>query len=151
GTADDGVVVSGGDRPSLTRGDDFVENSHIHDYGRWDWMYKAGVTMSGVGNHVTHNKIHDAPHNGVLFFGTNDADVSFNEISNVCSITADAGAIYSGRDWGARGDKVDANYVHDLSSSLTGLFSVSIAGIYLDDCLSGVEVKGNIVDRVAGL
>ncbi len=52
---------------------------------------------------------------------------------------------------GARGDKIDQNYVHDLSSSLTDIFSTSIVGIYLDDCLSGVEVKGNIVDRVAGL
>ncbi len=151
GTDNDGVVVSGGDRPSLTPAKNFVENSHIHDFARWDWMYKAGVTMSGVANHATHNKIHDAPHNAVLYFGTNDSKVSQNEIYAVCSQTADAGAIYSGRDWGARGDKVDDNYVHDLSSSLTSVFASSIVGIYLDDCLSGVEVRGNIVDRVAGL
>ncbi len=151
GTANGGVVMSGGDRPSLTPGSDYVENSHIHDYGRWDWMYTAGVTMSGVGNHISHNKIHDAPHNGILFSRTNDARVEFNEIYSVCSNTADAGAIYSGRDWGARGDVVNGNYIHDVTSSLTDVFAASIVGIYLDDCLSGLEVQGNIIDRVGGL
>ncbi len=147
GTADDGVILSGGDRPSLTPGNDFVENSHIHDFARWNWMYKAAVTLAGVGNRVSHNKIHDAPHNAVLFFQTNDARIEFNDIYRVCRTTDDAGAIYSGRDWGARGDAVNSNYIHDLSSSLGD----AVSAIYLDDCLSGVEVKGNIIDRVDGL
>jgi hypothetical protein len=151
GTATGGVLLTGGDRPSLTPGGDYVENSHIHDYARRDWMYSAGVDVKGVGNRVSHNKIHGAPHNAVLFFGTNDTKVEYNDIYGVCTDTADAGAIYSGRDWGARGDEVIGNYLHDLSSSLTDLFSSSISGIYLDDCLSGVAVRGNILDRIGGI
>ena len=119
----------------------------IHDFARWNWMYKAAVTMTGVGNRVSHNKIHDAPHNAVLFFQTNDSRIEFNDIYRVCKTTDDAGAIYSGRDWGARGDAVSSNYIHDLSSSLGN----AVSAIYLDDCLSGVEVKGNIIDRVDGM
>lgn len=151
GTANAGVFISGGDRKSLTPGSDFVESSHIHDYARWNWMYSAGVIMHGVGNHVSHNKIHDAPHNGILYMDTNDARIELNEIYGVCSNAADAGAIYSGRDWGSRGDVVNGNYIHDLASPLTSIFASSIAGIYLDDCLSGHEVRGNIIDRVRGL
>ena len=151
GTGQAGVVMSGGDRPSLTLANNFVENSHFHDFSRWDWMYTPAVEMRGVGNRVSHNKIHDAPHNGILFFETNESTVEFNEIYGVCRYTGDAGAIYSGRDWGARGDAINGNYIHDISSNLLGLFSVSIAGIYLDDCLSGIEVKGNIIDRIVGL
>ncbi len=151
GMANGGVIISGGDRPSLTPGKDYVENSHIHDYARWDWMYKAGVVMSGVGNRISHNKIHGAPHNAILFSATNDAQVDFNDVYGVCTATADAGAIYSGRDWGARGDEVNGNYVHDIASSLTDLIPASVVGIYLDDCLSGLQVRGNIIDRVRGL
>ena len=147
GTAEDGVILSGGDRPSLTPGNDFVENSHIHDFARWNWMYKTAVTLTGVGNRVSHNKIHDAPHSALLFFETNDARIEFNDIYRVCRNTDDAGAIYAGRDWGARGDAITSNYIHDLSSRLGD----SVSAIYLDDCLSGVEVKGNIIDRIAGL
>ena len=151
GMGNDGIVIGGGTRPTLVPGSDFVENSHIHDYARWNWMYKAGVTMSGVANRISHNKIHGSPHNAILYSATNDARIELNDIYGVCSSTADAGAIYSGRDWGARGDVVDGNYVHDLASSVTDLFAASIVGIYLDDCLSGLEVKGNVIDRVAGL
>ena len=147
GMAEGGFILRGGDRPSLTNGNDYVENSHIHDYARWNWMYNGAVNMYGVGNHVSHNKIHDAPHNGVLFFDTNESHVDLNEIYGVCKITSDAGAIYSGRDWGARGDANNGNYIHDLASSL----GTQISAIYLDDCLSGVQVRGNIIDRVKGM
>ena len=46
--------------------------------------------------------------------------------------------------------KVDANYVHDIQSSLVSIYGINIAGIYHDDCLSGVETRGNIIDRVGG-
>jgi hypothetical protein len=143
GTGGTGISVSGGDRPSLTAGASYVEDSHIHDFSRWEWMYRPGIELNDAGNRASHNKIHDAPHAAILY-GGNDHTIELNDIYNACQYTADAGAIYAGRDWGARGNVIRNNYLHAITSFL----STDVNAIYLDDCLSGILVQGNIIDGV---
>ena len=143
GTGGIGIVLSGGDRPSLTAGGNYVEDSHLHDFSRWEWMYRPAIALNDVGNRASNNKIHDAPHAAILYGGNNQT-IELNDIYNACQYTADAGAIYSGRDWGARGNVIRNNYLHAITSFL----SDDVNAIYLDDCLSGILVQGNIVDGV---
>jgi hypothetical protein len=145
GTA--GVLLSGGDRKSLTPGGNFAEHCYIHDFSRFEYMYHPAVRLSGVGQRASHNLMHGAPHSAVLFEG-NDHLVEKNEIHSVCKQTSDAGAIYSGRDWGARGNQVKFNYLHDISSVFEGY---GVHAIYLDDCLSGVRVEGNVIRGLTGM
>jgi hypothetical protein len=147
GSAAGGVRLDGGDRATLIAGGNFVENSDIHDFGRWEWTYRPGVDVSGVGNRVAHNTIHDAPHSAVLY-GGNEHVIELNEIRDVCRFSSDAGAVYAGRDWGARGNKVRHNFIHDIRTFFEGY---GVHGIYLDDCLSGVEVSGNVLYRIQDL
>ena len=103
--------------------------------------YRAAVEISGCGNFATNNLIHDAPHNAILF-GGNDHDISYNEIHHVCLQTSDAGAIYTGRDWGYRGNTLRYNYIHDL----TNMYNSSnyyVQGIYIDDCTSLITLNNN--------
>jgi hypothetical protein len=139
-----GVVLSGGDRITLTPGRNFVEDCDIHHFGRLFPVYRAGVDMAGVGNRVAHNHIHDAPHTGIFFWG-NDHVIEFNELSRLCTSTADAGAVYIGRDWSMRGNILRYNFIHDL-----GRFSGSrdfggTMAVYLDDFASGTTVYGNVI------
>jgi hypothetical protein len=143
GTGGQGISLSGGDRPSLTAGNNFVEDSNIHDFGRWSWMYQPGISLNDDGNRASNNKIHDSPHAAILYGGNNHT-IELNDIYDACQYTADAGAIYSGRDWGARGNVIRNNYLHAINSFL----STDVSAIYLDDCLSGILVQGNIVDGV---
>ena len=106
-------------------------------------MYHAAVLMNGVGNRVTHNLIHDAPHMAINF-GGNDHLIEMNEIHDVCRESNDAGAIYGGRDWTMRGTKVRYNYFHHIS----GFEGRSCVGVYLDDQLSGIEIRGNLFYKV---
>ena len=92
----------------------------------------------------THNRIHHAPHTAILFSG-NDHLIRFNEIDHVVHESNDAGAIYSGRDWGYRGTLIEHNYFHDIDSVFGGAH-----GVYLDDAVSGMEVRGNIFSRIHG-
>jgi hypothetical protein len=144
GTGDEGVTVSGGDRKSLTAAGNVVEQTHIHHWARFDWMYKAGIHLSGVGNIVRHNLLHDAPHAAILY-GGNEHLFELNEIHHVCQSTSDAGAMYSGRDWGARGNIIRHNFIHDIQSWR----SSNVHGIYLDDTLAGIRVEGNVLYKVA--
>jgi hypothetical protein len=145
-TGNGGVRLEGGDRRSLTRGYNYVRSCHIHDFSRWSWTYTPAVDVDGCGHSVSHNWIHDAPHTAVLFHG-NEHFVEYNEIHDVCRWAADAGAIYSGRDWGFRGNRVQYNFIHDVDSQFEGY---GTHGIYLDDCVSGVRVFGNVLYRISG-
>ena len=141
-----GVVLDGGDRKSLFPGNHLVENSEIHRFGRWSWMYQPGIHIQGVGHRVAHNHIHDAPHSAILFEG-NEHLIEYNEINNVVNYSSDAGAIYSGAQWGYRGNRIEYNYIHHLDSPFPGH---GVNGVYLDDVLSGNSVFGNLFVEVSG-
>jgi hypothetical protein len=81
-------------------------------------------------------------------YSGNEHWIEYNEISGVCGFSSDAGAIYSGRDWGYRGNRIRFNFIHDLATVFVGF---GVHGVYLDDCLSGIEVFGNVLYRITGL
>ncbi|KPL12237.1 hypothetical protein AMJ85_01520 [candidate division BRC1 bacterium SM23_51] len=137
-TGDGGIGLSGGDRMSLTPAGNYATNNHIHNYSRWVRTYRPAVHVSGVGNRVSHNLIHDAPHSAILLSG-NDHTVEFNEIHHVCRETGDVGAFYMGRDWTMRGNVIRHNFFHHL-----GGVGYGSMGVYLDDAASGATVFGNV-------
>jgi hypothetical protein len=143
GTGSGGISLRGGQRASLTPAGHFADNNHIHHYGRWKRMYTPAISVEGVGNRVTHNLIHDAPHMAI-FFGGNDHVIEFNEIYDVCLESNDAGAIYAGRDWTMRGTAIRYNYLHDI----TGFRGRGCVGVYLDDMFCGTQIYGNVFCRV---
>ncbi len=141
--ADGGVALSGGDRKTLTPAGHFAVNNHIHDYGRWNRMYRPAVAIHGVGNRAAHNLIHDAPHQAISF-GGNDHVIELNEMHHVCLESNDAGAIYSGRDWTMRGTVIRHNFMHHV----TGFENRGCVGVYLDDMFCGTAIYGNVFYRV---
>ncbi len=138
-----GVRVSGGDRITLAESGNRVVNNYIHDYALFKRVYEPGIMIEGVGNYAAHNVIENAPHMGIGFSG-NDNLLEFNEISNVCSESNDAGAVYTGRNWTMRGNVLRYNYLHDIQ----GLNNHGCVGIYLDDMFSSAEMLNNLFVRV---
>lgn len=136
-TGEGGIQLSGGDRKTLRSAGNYAVNNHIYDFQRWSRTLRPAVRLSGVGNRVAHNLIHDAPHTAILLSG-NDHIIEYNEIHHVCQETSDAGAFYMGRDYTARGNIVRYNYFHDLDTK------ADVQSIYLDDFASGVTVFGNL-------
>jgi hypothetical protein len=144
---EEGVRLSGGDRASLTAGNNTVSHTAIRRIAAVGWTYKPALSFEGgCGNVASHNLIEDLPHSAVLFTGNNHL-IEANEITRVCLTTSDAGAIYAGHDWGFRGNVIRGNFIHHIDSSLEGY---GAHGVYLDDCVSGVEVTANIFYRVSG-
>ena len=138
-----GITVSGGDRNTLTPGDNLMTENYVHDYGRVQRMYAPGITTNGVGNRIAHNLVEDAPHMG-MGFGGNDIVIEYNEIANVCQESNDAGAIYTGRNWTMRGNLLYGNYMHDI----TGFEGRGCVGMYLDDMFSSAAMIGNLYVNV---
>jgi hypothetical protein len=142
-TGDGGISLSGGDRATLTPAGLYAEDNHIHHYSRWNPVYHAGISLSGVGQRVAHNLIHDAPHEGIAF-GGNDHLIEFNEFHSLVSESNDAGVIYGGRTWTARGHLIRYNYFHHIY----GFERRGCNCVYLDDQFSSATVYGNLFFEV---
>ncbi|MDR1103604.1 MAG: right-handed parallel beta-helix repeat-containing protein [Tannerella sp.] len=139
---DAGIDVQGGDRLTLEPGRHFALNNHIYRYSRLNRTYRPAIRLSGAGNRMAHNCIHDAPHMAVSFSG-NDHCLEYNEVYDIAQETGDVGAFYIGRDWTERGNLIRYNYFHHLSGP--GLYGVN--AVYLDDFASGSTIHGNIFYR----
>ncbi len=147
-TGEYGIILAGGDRKTLDAGRNFAVGNDIHHFGRWVRTYRPAIFLCGVGNRVAHNRLHDAPHTAVLFWG-NEHLLEFNEVYRVCTDTGDAGAFYIGRDWSQRGNVIRYNYFHDLAATLAQEQGFNwVMGVYLDDQASGMIVFGNVFNRV---
>ena len=141
-TGDGGVSLKGGDRQTLTSAGHAVESCRFIRQGRWSITYVPAILMEGVGLRASHNLIQEHPHCAILFTG-NDHLIEFNEIHHIALETGDVGAIYSGRDYTYRGNRIRYNYIHH-----TGGVGMGSMGIYMDDCVSGTEIYGNIFYKV---
>lgn len=140
---DGGVVISGGNRRTLTPGNNVVDNCHIHHFSRWNRILKPGINVNGVGQRVTHNLIDNAPHMAVLF-GGNDHVIEYNEMHSVVYESNDAGIIYAGRNWSMVGTVIRYNYLHHVD----GFLGRGCVGIYLDDQFGGTKMESNVFYKV---
>jgi hypothetical protein len=139
-----GLSLNGGDRKTLAPAKNLAVNNHIHHYGLFQRTYAPGIGVSGCGQVARNNRIHDAPHNAVLY-GGNEHLFELNEVYRVVMETGDAGAFYTGRDWTSQGNVLRHNFIHDLGGGDAG--HVNTMGVYLDDCDSGDTIVGNIFLR----
>ena len=143
-TGKGGISVSGGDRASLTHGNNLIENCYVHDFSEIYKTYQSGVYLGGVGNTARHNEISHTPHMAVGYSG-NEHLIEYNEIHDAVLCSTDAGAIYSGFDWAAHGTVIRYNRISNLGG---GPFHP--VGIYWDDGLSGQTAYGNILIGIPG-
>ena len=143
-TGGGGVRLNGGDRTTLQAARNWVRDSRIVDFGQAIRTYAPGVALTGVGNAVSGSFIGGAPHTGIVLAG-NDHRVENNELGFLACETNDAGAIYMGRDWTQRGNRVTRNFLHDVGP---GTPAAIVSGIYLDDQFSGTELDHNVMLRM---
>ncbi|MGH7980541.1 MAG: right-handed parallel beta-helix repeat-containing protein, partial [Limisphaerales bacterium] len=137
-----GAALDGGDRPTLTPGNDTVSNCEIYRFNRWSRTYCPAVSLAGVGNRIAHCLIYDAPGCAILLHGNNHI-IEYNEIHNVMEEGDDMGAFYMGRNPTEFGNIIRYNYFHDIGFGQTE----RTHGIYLDDCSCGTEIYGNLLVR----
>lgn len=133
-----GIHLGGGDRLTLEPASNYVKNCVIHDFNRIEKSYRPGIDLSGVGNRITKCEIYNAPSMAILLHG-NDHVIEFCDIHHVCEEIDDQGAFYYGRDPSELGNRLQYNYIHDLSS-IHNVFT-----IYHDDGACGLQVIGNVL------
>jgi hypothetical protein len=139
-----GVVLQGGDRKSLDAAGHFLENCHIHHFGRVDRTYTQAVSLGGVGNRVSHCLLHDCP-TSVISMGGNDHLFEYNDIHSAVKESDDQGGVDM---WGNptfRGNIFRFNRFRSIGKPAVGHAVHGQAAIRFDDAISGQLVYGNIL------
>jgi len=145
-----GVVLSGGERRTLTPGRNFVENCHIYNLSRIDHTYTPAVLVSGVGHRVANNLVHDIG-SSAFRVGGNEHVVEFNEVFRVVMESDDQGAVDMHGDPTFRGNVFRYNYWHHIGGWENPAESGALyrAGIRFDDAICGNLVYGNVFYRAS--
>lgn len=145
-TGQNAAVIGGGDRATLTASGHLFESSRVRRAGEVYLTRQPAVFISGVGVTLRGLTIEECPQGAIQFEG-NEHLIEANRIDRVVLESADAGAIYSGRDWTWRGNVIRRNLISHVRSSVQ---QRGANGVYLDDMLSGTRVESNLffdVDR----
>ncbi len=138
-----GLILSGGNRHELRRANSITIETRVEKTGLRAWGYVPAVGIYGVGNSFLFSEISGSPYIGLSFYG-NDHLIFGNSVAQVMQVSGDGGAIYSGRDWTARGNIIAKNGISDVR----GVQPEWGSGIYLDDQLSGTIVVDNNLSNV---
>ncbi len=145
-----GLEIDGGDTETLKAGNNRVENNLIHDWSEIYQTYCPAVRFYGVGNICANNEMYNSP-NMAIFYNGNNHIIEYNIIHDVCLLTNDGGAIYSGRRWDWYGNIIRYNYIYDLGSTVTTAdksVTYKPSAIYFDDNLAGQTAYGNILVNI---
>ena len=152
-----GLNIGGGDRGKLVRCGHVVRDNDIGYCGRLARITGPCLRLGGCGILVEHNYFHDTPYL-TIGYGGNEHLFQYNEIECSMMEAGDGGGMYTGRDWGSRGNVVRWNYLHHFGKDGVALREeqgrpsgcealkkdVMVEGIYLDDCDSGETIYGNL-------
>ncbi len=139
-----GIYLDGGDRVTLTAGNNRADNNYIHDWSEVYLTYQAGVKLLGTGNVCSHNEMCNSPHQAITYSGNNHL-IEYNELHDVVLQSGDAGVIYAGGDWSQYGTVIRYNCLYSIGSGDYRPF-----GLYSDDGLSGQTMYGNLLLDVPG-
>ncbi|MBQ6067855.1 MAG: right-handed parallel beta-helix repeat-containing protein [Clostridia bacterium] len=140
-----GVVLSGGDRETLTPGNNRAENNLVHDWSEIYEAYQPAFTLEGVGNICVHNEMYNSPHEAITYAGNNHV-IEYNLIHDVNLKTDDGGAIYANAHWDWCGNLIRYNLIYDLGAN-----GHKPKAIYTDGHLSGETIYGNLIVNVPGV
>ncbi len=143
---DGGVELAGGDRPTLTRSNNLLENSKFERNDRITTSYSPAIHLTRCGNIVRNCDISQAQHTLIMLAG-NYQEISYCNIYDACTNADDMGAIYSGRNLTERGNEIFFNYVHDIGGDL-GMGGQGCHGMFWDDWWSAGEVAGNVFENI---
>jgi hypothetical protein len=137
-TGSGGVMLSGGDKKTLTPGYNSVENCRISLYNRRNKFTFAGIRVDGVGNKIVHNEIFNSDWHGIFVHG-NEHVFEYNHIHDVTLNSNDTSPWYIGRNPSDRGNIVRYNFFDHCGNK-----NRMNMGIYCDDSSTDVLIYGNV-------
>ena len=138
------ISLDGGSFETLKKSNNKVFDCDIYDWAYYNRVYTPAIALTGVGNIVLRNKLHQAPHGAITVSG-NDHLIENNEIYDVLLEFRDFGAIYGflGKNQLMRGQTIRGNYFHNIGQLGDGVYA-----IYADEATAGWTIEGNLFYKI---
>ena len=141
-----GITMRGGDRARFVRADHVCANTLVEDYERFHRTYNGAFTADGCGITIHHCVLREGPSSALSLAG-NDLVAEFNRIERVARESDDQGGFDLYLNPSMRGIIMRWNHWRDIR----GGTRYGVAGIRLDDLISGVEIRGNLFERCGSI
>ncbi len=137
-----GIVIGGGNINTLEESGNVIENNSVERPGSIVRCYANAIGISGVGNVVKNNYVAESKSILISFSGSLNKIIN-NKIVRAGREADDLGAVYGGRNLTYLGNEIAYNHIINADRDDGRL----IAGIYLDDGLSGTNVHHNVIEK----
>jgi hypothetical protein len=121
-------------------------NTLIEDYERFNRTYHGAFTAKGCGITIRNCVMRDAPSSAMSLEG-NDLVAEYNLIERVAHESDDQGGFDLYLNPSMRGIVLRYNHWKDMR----GGTRYGVAGIRLDDLISGVQIYGNVFERCGSI
>ncbi|HIT84916.1 MAG TPA: S-layer homology domain-containing protein [Candidatus Ornithomonoglobus intestinigallinarum] len=145
------LYLRGGDLETLEASGNTIENNEIHRVGYLERAYVPAIGMHGVGIHVAHNDIYDAPHCIFNYHG-NDHIIEYNKIHDAVKECLDMDAIYTRNEYMPqwRGNIIRNNYIYNLGIFPVGEYTkqLNVSGIRTDNYGHALQIYNNIFANI---
>lgn len=140
------LLLGGGDRATLTRGENFAVNTVLAFPGEVDRSYGCAASLTGCGNSLLHIDMHDIPHNGIMVGGDLQT-IAYVDGHDLVRDFDDLAGIDTGFDPYVYGNRYFYNFWHDVGSLAEN--TCGQCGIRIDDMTNNLLIYGNIFLRCA--
>lgn len=145
------VYVTGGDYNNIISSGNVISYNDIHDFAQIERSYRAGVCLGyrSVGAVVRGNTIYNAPHAGIIFYGTNNL-VEGNTLKQVVREFHDMDAIYVNNvdyPW-ERGNVIRNNYFDDIGNCFLAERQMNVSAIRTDNYGHGLNIYHNVFHNI---
>ena len=143
-----GFTPSAENRRKLIPNGCYIENTFISRVNRLTGNSIA-VSVSGIGQRVSHNLITDSSHSAMDFTCNNNI-IEYNEIHDVVAHSREVGAIYTwdiGQPLTYRGNILKNNFLHHVTGHYSPNFTHGASAVHIDGLSSNITISGNILYR----
>lgn len=145
------LYLRGGDLETLTPSENTIINNNIHRVGYLQKAYVPAIAMHGVGIHVAHNDIYDAPHCIFNYHG-NDHIIEYNKIHDAVKECLDMDAIYTRNEYMPqwRGNIIRNNYIYNIGIFPVGEYTkqLNVSGIRTDNYGHALQIYNNVFANI---
>ncbi len=138
-----GIILTGGDRRTLTPSGNEVSRCEFYRVDERNHTYAAAIKLFGDSATVDHCYFHDLRHMAIWYRGNNHR-IAHNLFERVCTYADDMGAICTGRDPASRGTVISGNHFRDI---LPFDDESQVGAVFLDDGTGGTEIARNFFER----
>lgn len=139
-----GIVIGGGNKATLTKAYNLVDNNLVTHWGLNQRAFTAGISGSGQGLTVSHNEIAYSTSSALGVQGNLNV-TEYNLVHDCTTLASDCGAYYNGSSWTSGSCDVRYNCFYNIGSDKT-----TPAALYWDDGMAYQRAYGNLLLNISG-